>query len=130
MRAVATAVAILIGLINITLFILWWSLIKITAGDVATDKTQYILNTLSLQVSVLQTVLAAIAIGLGILGIWGYAAIKEAALEKCLKASTEQTSRHLNTLKDKGELTSKGSSHPHVAGEIIESNIQQEGVVR
>lgn len=104
-------VSLTLGGVNVALFVLWWSLVRVEAA--APDQSsQFVLNALSVQIAVLQTVMAGVAIALGILAVWGYQSIKEIAVNEAVSRSLKELQAHLNTL----TISSQGPKGPISAG--------------
>jgi len=85
-----------ISIVNIALFFLWWSLIRIEAQIPASERSDYLMNALSVQITVLEVVMAAVAIGLAIVGVFGYQTIRESAVEAAVKEARKETQKYLN----------------------------------
>lgn len=60
---------------NIALFLLWVNMVRIDAQT----PSDYSLNAISVQITILGTVMAAIGIGLALAGFWGYQNVKDEA---------------------------------------------------
>lgn len=84
-----------LSIVNIALFWFWWSLVKVEATT-PDQESVYMLNALSVQISLLQTVLAAVGIALAFIGFLGYQTIKEAAVEKAVSESQKEVQIFLN----------------------------------
>jgi len=92
-----------VGTVNIALFALWWSLIRVETVD-PSDRSEYALEALSLQITILEVVLAAVGLGLAILGLFGYQSVKESAVQASLRETRLQVQTHLGKLRDSGSL--------------------------
>ena len=71
MKKVATITNVVPGIANVALFVLWFSLIRTDALPADGEPKTYVLDNLSLQITILEASLAAIGIGLAVLGFFG-----------------------------------------------------------
>lgn len=91
MSRVATWVgvlAILSGLANILLFVLWWNVVTVSANMPVSERG-YTVEALSLQITLLEMVLVVAGFGLAGLGILGYIEIKNMAVQKATDAGSK-----------------------------------------
>ncbi len=75
-----TGAVITVGIINIALFGLWFSLVKI---DTLTDNMPtYVYNNIAVNFTILQITLSIVAFGTAIAGFFGFQAIKDGAMRR------------------------------------------------
>lgn len=123
MRNFMVVVSVTLGVVNIALFGLWWSLVRIEALP-PQEGSQLVLNAISVQIAVLQTVMAGVAIALGILAVWGYQSIKEVAVNEAVKRSLIELQASLNTFKT--DLAPRGPISPEAVTPPPASDVQIE----
>ncbi len=124
MKGLLTVGNVVLGVVNLLLFALWWSLIRVTAG-MPSESDQYVLNSLSVQLTILELVLAAVAISLAILGIFGYRVVIEAAENKA-----DEVSRAYLAKASTGDgMRSNAPSEDVRATEATPTKVVKEGAV-
>ena len=108
MKSFLHTCGIVVGLLNIALFIFWLSL---SHHDVMTKgvlEAGYDFDQISLQIAILESVVAFATIILAVLGIFGFQVIAERAEVKADRAARDVVMR----LHKDGRLTPAGSSIP------------------
>lgn len=79
MRTIIQTVVIAVGIINIVLFGVWLSIIRVTALSNAEIVPTYRFDQISFQITVMQTFLGALAIILAIAAVFGFQMVIERA---------------------------------------------------
>src|SRR3546814_19850657 len=73
------------------------------------------MDVLSLQIDILSITMAAVGIGLGVVGLIGYQSMKDGALEKASrvaeKVATDAASRHMENIRQSVEGLKSGNEH-------------------
>lgn len=80
MKNFLAGVVITVGAINVALFFLWLSLVKVQA--VSDKAPEYVYNTISINFTILQITLGVVAFDTAVAGFFGYQAIKDGAMKK------------------------------------------------
>lgn len=104
MQPILRVANVVLGLINIILFGFWLSLIRMQAVSPEKSYSEYNFDQLSFQISVLETVIAVLGIGLAILGVLGFNLVVERAEIKADKAAKDVVTR----LHNDGQLGLRG----------------------
>lgn len=119
MQVLLRGANIALGIVNITLFVFWLSLIRkdltITTGQ---SSHGYILEHLSVQITVLETVFALVGVALAVLGIFGYQLVVERAEIRADKTAREVVAAlHQNgaLIGNRGHSSSPEDELPDVA---------------
>jgi hypothetical protein len=76
-----------VGFINVVLFFVWVSLVKVEATE--KDLGSYVYNNITLQFTILEIILSVIAFGTAIVAIFGYKAIKDGAESTAIRTAQE-----------------------------------------
>lgn len=77
-----------LGIVNIMMFLLWWSLIRVDAAPKGTTNPQdYILNQLSVGVTILGAIVTVSALVVAALSFFGFQAVIERAETRADKAA-------------------------------------------
>jgi hypothetical protein len=84
---------VVLGIVNIILFVIWLSLIRMQAVSPEKNYGEYNFDQLSFQISVLETVIAVLGVGLAILGVLGFNLVVERAEMKADKAARDVVTR-------------------------------------
>ena len=79
--------------INAIAFFWWLSLIKIDGGSPEKVISQYVLDYVALQISILETVMAVAGVALAIVAFFGYQNIKNSAVKQAVEAAKEQAQK-------------------------------------
>lgn len=82
-------VNIVIGIVNLILFILWLSIIKLESYNLPSERN-YFYEAISLQITVLDIIVVFVTIVLTIVGVFGYSAIKSGAVTGAVNAAQEE----------------------------------------
>lgn len=77
-RPLIAVSSVILSFVNIALFSVWLSLIRIEA-DKPPENRQYLLDTLGLSINILEVILAAVGIGLALLSVFGFQEIRASA---------------------------------------------------
>lgn len=87
MRYLLTGIVITVGVINVALFCVWLSLVKVEAAkDI---NSEYVYNSLTMQFTILELLLVIAAFITAILALFGYQTIKEGAENKAIETAQE-----------------------------------------
>lgn len=111
-----------VGVINIALFWLWMSLIRIEADRPSEDRA-YVLDNVAFSLSVLEVLVAFVAILFAVLGLLGFAEIRKNAEQKASETAervadkiAQEAARQFNAeMKERWGLPSEPSIRPEVA---------------
>lgn len=95
-------------LINIALFCLWFSMIKKDAAITSGEQATYILNQVSVQVTILGTMVAFGALFLAGLGVFGFQAVLERAASQAEISARKLTSQRLDDFLKSGNVVVMG----------------------
>lgn len=125
MGRLTMSVAVVLSLVNIAMFGLWWSLVRVEAQVPANEESTYVLSAISVQLSILQAVLAAVALGLAVLGVLGYQSIREEAVRRSLEATSKETQAFLSKSQDAGGVSGASNAPPQDG--LGGGNIEREG---
>ncbi|TCP40143.1 hypothetical protein [Rhodovulum marinum] len=91
----AAVAAALVGVVNLVLFAVWWNMIEVTA-EMPPSERGYTIETLALNVTFLEIVIALSGFVLAALGIFGYVEIKATAVEKAVAAAEKEAREEAN----------------------------------
>lgn len=78
-----------LGIVNVMLFALWWSIIKVDAIPKGTQPAEYALNQLSVNVAVLGVIMTTAALLIAGMAFFGWHSVVERAEARADKAARE-----------------------------------------
>jgi len=87
MKNLLSGVIITVGAINVALFGVWMSLVKIEAAS--EDMSTYIHNSITVNFTILEIILGIVAFGSAVAAFFGYQAIKDGAERKATETAEE-----------------------------------------
>lgn len=127
-KIAGTVLNIVLAAVNIALFFLWWSLVRKEAGAPPPDRT-YVLDNVAFSVSVLEVLIAAVGIGLALLGIFGFAEIRNSAelraettaKETAAKVASDEAKKAIEQFKADMREAQQFSSQPSIAPQTAET---------
>ena len=93
MQTFFRACNIVLGVVNVALFVFWLSLARIEAAPSNPLESSYFFDRISFQITILETVFAVVAVGLAVLGFFGYQLVAERAEAKADKTAREILAR-------------------------------------
>lgn len=85
-----TVLSLILGVVNVCLFIFWICLVNSGSNKYALENTQ--VNSIALQIDVLSILISVVGVFLVVLGVVGYAEIKETAV-RAAKEKLDEDSR-------------------------------------
>lgn len=103
---------IVLGVVNIALFFLWFSLIKKDSLVANSDASTYILNQVSMQVTALGAMLAIGALLLGGLGLFGFQVVMERAENRAEAAARSNVAAKWDQFLKQSNLVSRMNVGP------------------
>ena len=111
-KIAATIANVTLAMVNVALFLVWLSLVKIEA-DTPQDSRIYNLDSVAFSISVLEAIVAAVAIGLVILGIFGFNDIRSSANlraeDTARKIADSEVKKAIQQFRDEREFLLKSS---------------------
>lgn len=87
MKNLLSGIIITIGFVNMALFVVWLNIVTIEAQT--EEMSSHIYNSISLQFTILEIILATVAFGTAVAAIFGYQAIKNGAQTKAEETAQE-----------------------------------------
>lgn len=99
MTIVLSAANVVLGIVNVVLFALWVSMIKIDALPEGGKAAEYALSQLSVGVAILGIIVTAAALILAALGAFGFQSIKDSATTRADQTAREAVNQYLASIR-------------------------------
>lgn len=121
-------VNVLLGAINIVLFVLWLSLAKVEFSKPVTQST-YIYDNIAFSITLLEAFMTVLAVGLALLAVFGYTQIKESAIEAAKKEANGIADKEIKKFRDDAAIMRR--EHEEAMSNFSRSDVQtpQSGLV-
>ena len=118
---------VVLGSVNLALFVFWLSLIRVEAVTV-TKETLHLFDQMSFHISVLEAVVALVGIILAVLGFVGFQVVLERAEARADRAARAAVQRlhEQGQLSGTAQLASSREGHLPAAGDVPRGGATQE----
>ena len=116
--------------INIALFIFWFALMDIDVVPKGENQWDYVLNSISVQITVLEVAIVVVSVFLAVLGIMGYSQIKENAEITAENTATKVANDQIDLLKQHLETEIDIKIKRQLSGEKKETQTNEIDVLK
>lgn len=120
--------------INIALFIFWFGLIDIKLMPDDEGEWDYVLNSISVQITILEAAIVVVSVFLALLGIVGYKQIRDHAEETAEKTAefvaTDMANNQIDLLKQHFETEIEAEVKRQLSGEKKETQTDENDVLK